>query len=83
MAMLEMLEEYVEEKVVKDGWTYSKLSAHLKEQYPGVRGFSVRSIERFCGAKNIHKTSRLRAEEVDIAVAGAIVKVTVSSVNSS
>ena len=75
MATLAMLEDYVEEKVVQDGWTYPRLSNHLKGLYPGVRGFSVRSIERFCGAKNIHRTSRLKAGEVDIVVAGAIAKV--------
>ena len=75
MATLESLEDYVEAKVVREQWTYSKLSVHLKEMYPGVRGFSVRSIERFCGEKNIHRTSRLKAPEVDVVVAGAIAKV--------
>lgn len=75
MANLDELEATVREKVENEGWTYGKLSKHLQELYPGVRGFSVRSLERFCAAKNIHRTSRLKAKEVDSVVAGAVSKV--------
>lgn len=75
MAALEELEETVRDKVVKEGWTYSRLSKHLQQLYPGIRGFSVRSLERFCGAHCIHRTSRLKAQQVDTIVAGAIAKV--------
>ena len=75
MAALEELEDTVRDKVVKEGWTYSKLSKHFQELYPGRKSFSVRSLERFCAAKCIHRTSRLKAEQVDTVVAGAIAKV--------
>lgn len=52
-----------------------KLSKNLQELYTGIRGFSVRSLERFCAQKNIHRTSGLQTNEVDIVVAGAVAKV--------
>ena len=48
MSALESLEAHVREKIEKEGMTHAKLSVHLCEVYPGVKGFSVRSLERFC-----------------------------------
>ena len=75
MSALEGLEAYVREKIEKEGMTHAKLSVHLREVYPGVNGFSVRSLERFCADKNIHRTSRPSADELDEAVRGAIAQV--------
>lgn len=47
----------------------------IKWLYPRTKGFSVRSLVRFCGIKSIQKTSRLSAREVDIVVSGAVAKV--------
>ena len=77
MASLEALEDFIWQKVEKEHWTHSKLSAHLQEAYPGERGFSVRSLQRFCREKAIRKTARLSEQELDEAVAGAISKVIV------
>ena len=74
-ALEEGLEDYVREKVEKEGMTHTKLCLHLRELYPGVRGFSVRSIERFCASRNIRKTSRPGTQELDEAVCGAIAQV--------
>lgn len=79
LVTLSALEEYVRDQVERHGWTHQKLSDHLKEIYPGVKGFSVRSIERFCQEKNIHKTSRLKPRQVDTLVAGAISEVSNSN----
>ena len=57
MAALEDIEDFVREKV-KSKCTHKQLSNHLKEVFPGQRGFSVRSIERFCAEKEITKTTR-------------------------
>ena len=57
MAALESLEDYVREKIEKEGMTHSQLSVRLCELYLGVRGLSIRSLERFCASKSIRKTS--------------------------
>ncbi len=75
MAALEGLEDYIREKIEKERWTHSQLSAHLLHIYPGLRGTSIRSLERFCSAKGIHKTARLSTQQLDQAVADAVAKV--------
>ena len=75
MAALEGLEDYVREKIEKEGMTHSQLSLRLRELYPGVRGLSIRSLERFCASKSIRKTSRASIQQVDEAVCGAIAQV--------
>ena len=50
MAALEGLEDYIREEIEKEGMTHSQLSLRLYELYPGVRGLSVRSLERFCAS---------------------------------
>ena len=75
MEILQGLEDFIREKVENGRWTHAKISAHLQQAYPGERGFSFRSLERFCRAKGIHKTARLSEQELDEAVAGAIAKV--------
>ena len=72
MAALEGLEDYVREKIEKEGMTHSQLSLRLREQYSGVRGLSVRSLERFCACKSIRKTSWPSTQQLDEAVCGAI-----------
>ena len=63
MAALEGLEDYVREKIEKEGMTHSQLSLRLRELYPGVRGLSIR------------KTSRASTQQLDEAVCGAIAQV--------
>ena len=75
MSLLENMEVFVREKVEKERWTHKQLSEFLIARYPGVRGFSVRSIERFCCSKNIHKTAQLQDRELDEIVCKAVEKV--------
>ena len=56
MAKLLQFEDFIQEK---EHWTHVKLSAFFHAQYPGDRGFSVHTLERFCREKDIHRTSRL------------------------
>ena len=72
---LEGMEDFVRSKVVGEQWTHLQLSCHLQSLYPGVRGFSVRSIQRFCASKDIHRTSQLDRHEVEQAVTEAVMKV--------
>ena len=75
MASLDSMEAVVREKIERDRWTYQKLSSHLQQLYPGLKGFSVSSLKRFCNSRNIHKTSRLSSAQVDVVVAGSVAKV--------
>ena len=47
--------------------------------FPGQSGLSVRSIQRFCKAKDIRKTSRLPQESVEAVVREAIIRVKLGS----
>lgn len=75
MSALDGLVDYIREKVEVDRMTHRQLSVHLQELYPETRGFSIRSIERFCSEHSIHKTSRAADSEIDEAVHGAIERV--------
>lgn len=75
MAALEGLEDYIREKVERERMTHAQLREHLQRLYSGVRGFSVRFLERFCSAKGIQKTARPSVQQLDDAVAGAIAQV--------
>ncbi len=71
MSALEGLEDFVRDKVEKERWTHKQISAFLEGIHPGQRGFSVRSVERFCSYKGIHKTPRLDDQTLDEAVSRA------------
>ena len=71
MSTLEDFEDLIRDKVVKERWTHKQISGFLMERHPGQRGFSVRSIERFCSNKSIHKTSRIDDQNLDEAVTKA------------
>lgn len=72
---LEILSDFIREKIVNDKWTHHQLSSYLQQIFPGRKGYSIRSIQRFCSDHNIHKTSRLNSSELDSVVLGAICKV--------
>ena len=82
MTALEPLEDVVHDKIENEQWTHVKLSTYLQQVYPGVKRFSVPSLERFCHSKNIHKTSRLSKQELDYIVADNVTKVRVFLVRS-
>ena len=70
MSALEDFEGFIRDKIVKERWTHKQISAFLEENHP-QRGFSVRSIERFCSYKGTHKTSRIHDHQLDEAVSSA------------
>lgn len=80
MAALDALEDFVRERIEKDRWTHARLSDYA---YPGEKGFSVRSVERFCSEKNIHKTSRVQTHVLNQAVMDAITKVKIKQLYCS
>lgn len=75
MAALHSLEDIVRDKVENEQWTHARLSTYLQQLYPGERGFSVRSLVRFCQEKVIHKTPRLSGQELEELVADNVDKV--------
>lgn len=77
MSALDRFQDFIREKVERDHATHHQISEELTSTFPGERGFSARSIRRFCQEKNIHKTSRMSASEVKSAVHEAVLKVCV------
>ena len=75
MSALEALKDLIREKIEKDRWTHRQLSDHLVQAYPGERGFSVRSLQRFCAENDIHKTERIDESALNQVVTDAIAKV--------
>ena len=69
------LEDCIREKIQKDRYTHKEISEYLRRKYPGVRGFSVRSFERFCSACDIHKTEKMSDHTLDTVVTAAVKKV--------
>lgn len=70
-----MMAKLEEDMIEKEHWTHAQLSSCLMAEHPGERGYSVRSIERICSGKDIHKTTKLCDAEVDDLVTEAIAKV--------
>ena len=50
LAAMESYESFVRERV-REGWTHKEISNFLKQLNPGERGFSGRSVRRFCSNK--------------------------------
>ena len=80
MAALEEFEDIMDMKAViegklSQGLTYADISRQLQDQYPNVKGFSIRSIERFCASHGLHKTSRLSRHELQKVVTTAVYQV--------
>ena len=65
----------IREEVVVAKKTYAEISQDLQESFPNERGFSVRSIRRFCECHNIHLRSQLSDQQVDMLVTSGISKV--------
>ena len=48
---LDDYEDFVREKVEQEHMTHGQISEQLCSRYPGMMGFSICSIERFCQEK--------------------------------
>ena len=57
--------EFVKDLVVTQRKTHSEVSLLLKEAYPDRRGFSLRSVRRFCLKNGIHAQNRLSNDELE------------------
>ena len=69
---LDAYEAFIREKVEIEMWTHTQVSEALKkEMHAHSRGFSERSVLRFCQRHGIHKTSRIEDSKLDEAVTRA------------
>ena len=75
---LEEFEGFVREKVEVEHCTYKQISDQFNEAFPGERGFSLRSVERFCSKKGIKKTSEIDDQELDTVISEAVSQVNVT-----
>jgi len=62
-------------RLVKSGKTYAEISKILTDRYPSSRGFSQRSVRRFCHDNKIDKKSLLGKEKLDSAVREEVLEV--------
>ena len=79
---LDEFETYIRRRIEDDRASHREVSNELQTlsssgPIQSQRGFSVRSIQRFCHEKGIHKTSRLSAAAVEHVVSKAVAKVIV------
>ena len=62
------MEAYIAEirSMVEDGYTHDEqISELLQQQSYGERGFSARSVRRFCSEHDIHYRSNLSVQELE------------------
>jgi len=48
--LLDEMETFIREKIEKERWTHKRLSLHLQHRFPGTRGLSVASLDRFAAS---------------------------------
>lgn len=77
MAVLsEILEpRFVERYLIEENNSYEDLVEEIKNQFPGVRGCSLRSVKRFCSQHGIKKQVPVSTETLDLVVQSAISEV--------
>ena len=75
MAVLEQYEDFVRKKIEMEKCTHKQLSDELQTAFPGKRGFSVRSVKRFCNEKSVRKTCNINDQELDEVVSSAVLQV--------
>ena len=72
--------EYVKDLVVTQQKTHSEVSLLLKEAYPGRRGFSLRSVRRFCLKNGIHAQNRLSNDELEQCTKEVVARVSIHEI---
>ena len=75
MSALDELEDFVREKIKVEKYTHKQLSNELQMSFPGEKGFSLRSVERFCSDKGIKKMSDVSEEELETILSEAVLQV--------
>ena len=81
MEIMEAYSEIISDLVERKGMTYLQVSEYIKANYSEDRGFSERSIRKFCKENEIRPSGRpptVSDEELSCAVEKAIEQVTIS-----
>ena len=75
MADLSLLEQFEDDigRRVNRGDMHTEVSRYLQDMSPGGRGFSVRSVRRFCASRGIHYGSDLSERELDTVVSRCVI----------
>jgi len=73
------MQDFVRTKIEKERKSHRETSEQLQAMYPGIRGCSSRSVRRFCYHHEIHRTSRLKEEQLDRVVSASVRKVCICS----
>ena len=73
--MEEVDEDTVRDLVETHGYSYADISRECQLLRPGMRGFSERSIRRYCKEHRISKTSQLDDVALDRIVHSSVSKV--------
>ena len=69
--------EYVRDLVEKCGLSYDEVSKECQRQRPGLKGFSARSVRRFCKKNMIFRVTRISDGDLD-----RVTSLYISKVNS-
>ena len=67
--------EWVRNLLQDQNYTMEELAKLLQENFPGVRGCSLRNVQRFCQEHNIKKRTNISDEQLDNVVAEAVAEV--------
>ncbi len=60
---------------IKNGATHKEVSNYIKRLFPMLKGASARSVRRLCENFDIHYSSRLSDQHLDIIVSWSVGKV--------
>ena len=60
---------------VAAGDTYQRISSSLRQRHPSRRGFSARTVRRFCSREGIHYRSGLDEGQLDRVIASQVLSV--------
>ena len=59
------LKSFIQVKLVEERLTYKELSELLQKNFPGIKGLSTRTLQRYCSNEGIQKTSKLSDDALD------------------
>ena len=70
--------EYIKDLVITQRKTDSEVSLLLKERFPDKKGFSSRSVRRFCFENGINLRNRLSNDELEQCTRDVVARVSIS-----
>ena len=64
--------EFVRTLLQEENRTLEEVAVILQQRFPGIRGYNLRSLKRFCQENNIRKRNNVSDVDLDAAVTNAI-----------